>query len=62
MKKKISILQHFWIKLCGEDHVKIQVKNKALHKEPAKKIPPVFVKKWTRNKHAILFQLSNKVI
>ena len=55
MKKKITILQHFWIKLCGEDHVKIKVKDVKFHKEPEKKLTMVFVKKWTRNKHAILF-------
>ena len=48
--------------MCGEDHVKIKVKNKDLQVEPKKKAIPHFVKKWTRNKHAILFQLSNKVI
>ena len=27
MRKKVQILQHFWIKLLGEDYVKVKVKN-----------------------------------
>lgn len=54
MKKKITILQHFWIKLCGEEHVRTKIKDKSLRTEPLKRLTMIYVKKWTRNKHAIL--------
>lgn len=58
LKKKVTLLIHFKNYMEG-------VKNKAempvAHKVSGN-LDTVFVKKWMKTKHAILFRLSNKVV
>lgn len=63
LQKKVTLLQHFRSYLEGD------VKAHQAHEEESeedrdKKIvgPPVYVKKWMRTKHAIMFRLSNKIV
>ena len=57
LQKKVTLLQHFQSYLEGD------VKGKP-EEEPAKAKPKllVYVKKWMRTRHAIMFRLSNKVV
>ena len=65
MQKKVTLLQHFRSYLEGEE-------NKAKANKPAEEEPQpttdfnnfvtVYVKKWMRTKHAIMFRMSSKVV
>ena len=63
MHKKVTLLQHFknYLELENpENECKYD-----LSKLPFKienNLPPVYVKKWMRTRHAILFRLSNKIV
>lgn len=62
LQKKVTLLQHFRSYLEGD--------SKGKQEEPAKdpevpqkaNAPIVFVKKWMRTRHAIMFRLSNKIV
>jgi polo-like kinase 1 len=71
LKKKTTLLRHFKNYMSSEG---VERKDGATvgesglphdHPRPAvatDSAQAVYVKKWTRNKHAILFQLSNKIV
>jgi polo-like kinase 1 len=73
LKKKVTLLRHFknyMVTDVLERRDGASVGESSLP-APAQKTPPVawqaseaapYVKKWTRNKHAIMFQLSNKIV
>jgi polo-like kinase 1 len=71
LKKKVTLLRHFKNYLASDTVEKkdgATVGESGLPSEqrqpPPAGGPPAaaYVKKWTRNKHAILFQLSNKIV
>jgi len=60
LQKKVTLLQHFRSYLegdKGDNGEKIQ-----FTEEELSKIGSVYVKKWMKTKHAIMFRLSNKVV
>ena len=62
LQKKVTLLQHFWSYLEGNDRPKnLAEKNPDTQKERKVK-EVVYVKKWMRTRHAIMFRLSNKVV
>lgn len=58
MQKKVTLLQHFRSYLESEDGGKGE-KEEGLQRKIKN---PVYVKKWMRTKHAIMFRLSNKIV
>jgi len=56
LQKKVTLLQHFKIYLESDqkDVDKAEIANKSE--------PLVYVKKWMKTKHAIMFRLSNKIV
>ena len=61
MQKKVTLLQHFRSYLEGSEKPKPSAENE--DKIPAKKVSDiVYVKKWMRTRHAIMFRLSNKIV
>jgi len=58
LQKKVTLLQHFRSYLEEGGKPKEQ-ENEEL---PAKEKSTIYVKKWMRTKHAILFRLSNKIV
>ena len=59
LNKKVILLQHFKAYLLEEN------KNNPIEKKESENIDIknyVYVKKWMRTKHAILFRLSNKIV
>lgn len=71
LKKKVTLLRHFKNYMltdvlekkdgatAGESSLQPTATSKKVAYEPGQ---APFVKKWTRNKHAIMFQLSNKIV
>jgi len=59
LQKKVTLLQHFKIYLESDakEHEKNQGGDQANKAEPL-----VYVKKWMKTKHAIMFRLSNKIV
>jgi polo-like kinase 1 len=60
LQKKVTLLQHFRSYLEGDgknDNDPIQ-----LEEDGGTKAPTVYVKKWMKTKHAIMFRLSNKIV
>ena len=63
LQKKVTLLQHFWSYLEGNEKPKPPIGDKANEAAAARKIDEVvYVKKWMRTRHAIMFRLSNKVV
>lgn len=61
LQKKVTLLQHFRSYLEGGEKPKPQEQVDDAPKQ--KKIKDiVYVKKWMRTRHAIMFRLSNKVV
>jgi len=64
LQKKVTLLQHFRSYLEGDlnkqniDEVKIEEESTT----PRKNNNLVYVKKWMRTRHAIMFRLSNKIV
>lgn len=58
------MLQHFWSYLEGNEKPKnIIEKNQDVNLDIKRKVKEVvYVKKWMRTRHAIMFRLSNKVV
>ena len=61
MKKKIIVLNHFKNYLEPESNKNSIQENKINDKEVNDK-PFIYLKKWMRTKHAIMFRLSNKIV
>jgi polo-like kinase 1 len=67
LQKKVTLLQHFWSYLEGSPSQKtLMQKNEQAQESGAanKRVIDeiVYVKKWMRTRHAIMFRLSNKVV
>jgi polo-like kinase 1 len=70
LKKKVTLLRHFKNYMLTDILEKkdgATVGESALAPSQEPRHPPAsgeapYVKKWTRNKHAIMFQLSNKIV
>ena len=63
LQKKVTLLQHFRSYL--ENNKEANGDEISSPKSMAQAIPgvsPVYVKKWMRTKHAIMFRLSNKIV
>lgn len=58
LKKKVLLLQHFKTYLEQE----VPNHDATEHPEESKEQPLVYVKKWMRTNHALLFRLSNKIV
>ena len=56
LQKKVTLLQHFRSYLEGD------VKDETGGGAAELASPPVYVKKWMRTRHAIMFRLSNKIV
>jgi len=56
LQKKVTLLQHFRGYLEGE------AKNIPIDDELTKKGSNVYVKKWMKTRHAVMFRLSNKIV
>ena len=54
LQKKVTLLQHFRSYLEADGKQKTNIGEE--------KVPTVYVKKWMKTKHAILFRMSNKVV
>eukprot|EP01017_Pseudomicrothorax_dubius_P002736 TRINITY_DN10205_c0_g1_i1.p1 TRINITY_DN10205_c0_g1~~TRINITY_DN10205_c0_g1_i1.p1 ORF type:complete len:167 (+),score=32.53 TRINITY_DN10205_c0_g1_i1:154-654(+) len=60
-QKKVTLLQHFKIYLENENNSAGCKPNEQL--SPRKGTEPlIYVKKWMKTKHAIMFRLSNKIV
>lgn len=63
LQKKVTLLQHFRSYLEGTDKPKPTDKIPETVVQSKRKITDVvYVKKWMRTRHAIMFRLSNKVV
>lgn len=60
LHKKVTLLQHF--KNYLENDAKSGNAEEGSKVNKNKEEPPVYVKKWTRTRHAIMFRLSNKIV
>jgi len=60
LQKKVTLLQHFRSYLEGDG--KEEPEANPYNDEDLKKIGTVYVKKWMKTKHAIMFRLSNKIV
>lgn len=62
LQKKVTLLQHFRSYL--EENAKDKKTEEKKEPEPpkTKDSHQVYVKKWMRTKHAIMFRLSNKIV
>ena len=60
----MTLLQHFWSYLEGNEKPKTLLEKNADSTAPKeRKVKDiVYVKKWMRTRHAIMFRLSNKVV
>ncbi|CAG9333520.1 unnamed protein product [Blepharisma stoltei] len=56
LQKKITLLQHFRSYLDGD------VKQDTGLEEEKENPTPIYIKKWMRTRHAIMFRLSNKIV
>jgi polo-like kinase 1 len=65
-QKKVTLLQHFKSYLDGSgkpDLSGAMPKISSASPNTAKTTgPPIYVKKWMRTRHAIMFRLSNKIV
>jgi len=55
LQKKVTLLQHFRSYLEGDNTIQEE-------EDPNQKLPTVYVKKWMKTRHAIMFRLSNKIV
>lgn len=63
LQKKVTLLQHFRSYLEGSAKPKPNEKGAESVVPSKRKITDlVYVKKWMRTRHAIMFRLSNKVV
>ena len=57
LQKKVTLLQHFRSYLEGD----IRQETGVMEKESSTETP-IYIKKWMRTRHAILFRLTNKIV
>ena len=63
LQKKVTLLQHFRSYLeGGEKPAKTEEVSKEQFPKEKKITNVIYVKKWMRTRHAIMFRLSNKVV
>eukprot|EP00358_Blepharisma_japonicum_P005710 CAMPEP_0202941546 /NCGR_PEP_ID=MMETSP1395-20130829/1677_1 /ASSEMBLY_ACC=CAM_ASM_000871 /TAXON_ID=5961 /ORGANISM="Blepharisma japonicum, Strain Stock R1072" /LENGTH=406 /DNA_ID=CAMNT_0049636871 /DNA_START=447 /DNA_END=1664 /DNA_ORIENTATION=+ len=56
LQKKVTLLQHFRSYLEGDIKLETGIEDENTMRNP------VYVKKWMRTRHAIMFRLSNKIV
>ena len=61
LQKKVTLLQHFRSYLEGSEKTKAPEQVEEEFPKIRKVKDVVYVKKWMRTRHAIMFRLSNKV-
>jgi len=59
LQKKVTLLQHFRSYLEGDNKDAQPTEEEQPNQQ---KTPTVYVKKWMKTKHAIMFRLSNKIV
>lgn len=62
LQKKITLLQHFRSYLEGSPKTEESPDGGEAASYIKSAGPPVYVKKWMRTRHAIMFRLSNKIV
>jgi polo-like kinase 1 len=62
LQKKVTLLQHFRSYLEGSEKPKAEKQAIAPKSKESRLTDVVYVKKWMRTRHAIMFRLSNKVV
>lgn len=63
LQKKVTLLQHFRSYLEGSEKPKVNEQQQEEEFPKMRKVKDVvYVKKWMRTRHAIMFRLSNKVV
>jgi len=62
LQKKVTLLQHFRSYLEGSEKPKAEKQTVAPKSKDTRLTDVVYVKKWMRTRHAIMFRLSNKVV
>ena len=62
LQKKVTLLQHFRSYLEGSEKPKEGAGEVGAEQQERKVREIVYVKKWMRTRHAIMFRLSNKVV
>ena len=67
LQKKVTLLQHFRSYLENNKDQQLpgegsEVVSPKAGNQMSMQNPPVYVKKWMRTKHAIMFRLSNKIV
>ena len=63
LQKKVTLLQHFRSYLDGDSKGKNDPSSASSDSKSSAKVQPtVYVKKWMRTRHAIMFRLSNKLV
>lgn len=60
LQKKVTLLQHFRSYLEGDG--KADTETEKYNDDELSKMGSVYVKKWMKTKHAIMFRLSNKIV
>jgi len=56
LQKKVTLLQHF------RSYLETECPNLKKDASTKKMENPVYLKKWMRTKHAVMFRLSNKIV
>jgi len=56
LQKKVTLLQHF------RSYLESELKPNPIEGEEAIQTSKIYVKKWMKTKHAVMFRLSNKVV
>ena len=62
LQKKVTLLQHFRSYLEGDVKGRATAGESEEESQKKNNPNPVYVKKWMRTKHAIMFRLSNKIV
>jgi len=57
LQKKVTLLQHFRSYLEGENKANVVETEETVQSDTK-----IYVKKWMKTKHAVMFRLSNKVV
>lgn len=60
LKKKLTLIKHFKTYLEGENQLERKPYNNKVDEDNDNQL--VYVKKWMKTKHAIMFRLSNRCV
>jgi len=62
LQKKVTLLQHFRSYLEGDGTGKSEITEQEGDNPQKKILESIYVKKWMRTRHAIMFRLNNKIV